>query len=445
MIQQKKKLSKYLLISALIHILIGLLISQIYAQPPQARRTLKIIGTIKLQDKEPEPPPPKPRMVAKTEATKKAVPKKKERPKPAPQKVTPPKVTQQPVVKDPLQSQPAAEKAPEKSRSDSGVPGLKGTRGAPGDRPGMRASGGIVNPTLETKIGGTGLTPGISHGTMKLPAGTGRIPGAGGKDLAGFRLGSQPTGTGVGSVDIDGRGGSGGTRGRADDGPGAGVANTGRIGVGAGKGTTGIGVGATEGMGELDSEPGGTGTGGGGTGPGGLGSSGYSPTGVRGTPGVATNPPGYASRNSQVSPTRRDIPDNEKLTSAPGKKEFQADVGKDMTTAPQPIEKPANRGYENALQLEINKNLYSLRKMHEDWTNLEIPNIPKALQITIDLDGKNGKASILKLDFHNPSLENKVVNDLTSKIKSWKFDSLFDGKNDPEKWPIKLSGKVSWQ
>ncbi len=83
--------------------------------------------------------------------------------------------------------------------------------------------------------------------------------------------------------------------------------------------------------------------------------------------------------------------------------------------------------------------------MHEDWKNLDIPNIPKALQITIEVDGRSGKPSISKLDFHNPSLESRVVSDLTSKIKSWKFESLFDGKSDPEKWPIRLSGKVSWQ
>ena len=445
MFQRKKKLSKYLLISALLHLFIALAISQIYAQQPQPRRTLKLVATIKLQDKEPEPPPPRPKTMAKAEPTEKAIPKKKEPPKPAPQKVTPPKVNQQqPIVKEPLQSQPAAEKAPNQSRSDSGVPGLKGTRGAPGDQPGMRASGGVVHPTMETKIGGTGLAPGVSHGSMKLPEGTGRLPGSGGTELAGFRLGSQPTGTGVGSVDIAGRGGSGGTRGRAEDGPGAGAANTGRIGVGTGTGTTGIGVGSTEGMGQLDSEPGGQGTGGGGTGPGGLGSSGYSPTGARGAAGASTTAPRYSERSDQVSPTRRDIPD-EKLTSAPGKQEFQADAKKDMTTVSQPIEKPADRGYENALQLEINKNLYSLRKVHEDWNNLDIPNIPKALQITIEMNGARGKPQILNIDFHNPSLDSKVVNDLTSKIKSWKFESLFDGKNDPEKWPIKLSGKVSWQ
>jgi hypothetical protein len=297
---------------------------------------------------------------------------------------------------------------------------------------------------LDTKIGGTGLTPGLTHGTMTLPAGTGRLPGAGGKDLAGFRMGSSPTGTGVGQVDIPGRGGRGGTGGRADEGPGAGLADTGRVGIGGGTGTTGIGVGSTEGMGEIDSEPGGKGTGGGGgPGTGVIGSSGYNPSGVSRAPSLATRPESK-SQNNQGLPKRNEIPEG-KRTEISGKKDFRADLGKDMTTAPQPIEKPDNRGYEDALQGEINKDLYSLRKMHEDWVNLKIPNIPKALQITVELNSVNGKPKILNLDLHNPSLSQKAIDDLTKKIRSWKFESLYDGKDDPQKWPIKLSGKVSWQ
>lgn len=445
MIRQRKKLSKYLLFSALLHVFIALAISRIYAQQPQPYKTLRIIGTVKIQYKEPEkPPPPKPKVMAKNEPTKKEVPKKKEIPRPKPQKVIPPKVVQkEQSVNAPAQGQ-SPERAVVQDRASSGVPGLKGTLGAPGDQPGMRASGGIPNARLETKIGGQGLTPGLTHGSMSLPSGTGTLPGAGGKDLAGFRMGSSVSGTGVGQIDMPGRGGRGGTGGRADEGPGAGLATTGRTGIGGGTGTTGIGVGSTQGMGKVDSDPGGKGTGGGGgPGTGAFGAGGYGPTGAGSNPGIV-NRAGDRVKNAQDLPTRSEIPE-EKRSGALGKKEFQAEVGKSLNPSSQPIEEPANRGYENALQGEINKDLYSLRKIHEDWVNLNIPNIPKALQITVELDTVNNRPKILKVDFHNPSLSQKIVDDLTSKIRSWKFESLFDGKDDPQKWPIKLSGKISWQ
>lgn len=107
--------------------------------------------------------------------------------------------------------------------------------------------------------------------------------------------------------------------------------------------------------------------------------------------------------------------------------------------------KPVSRGFEDALQEEINKDLYSLRKMYEDWQNLKIPDIPKALQITIELNTEEGKPKILSINFHNATLSPRIKDDLTKKIRGWKFKSLYDGKDDPQKWPIKLTGRVTWQ
>jgi hypothetical protein len=148
--------------------------------------------------------------------------------------------------------------------------------------------------------------------------------------------------------------------------------------------------------------------------------------------------------SGKESPGKKDIPE-EKRSGAVGKKEFRADLAKSMTNVTQVLDKPASGKFEDALQGEINKHLYSLRKMHEDWQNLKVPNIPRALQITIELDMEKGRPKLLKADFHNAALAARIRDDLTKKIKEWKFESLYDGKDDPRKWPIKLTGKISWQ
>ena len=83
--------------------------------------------------------------------------------------------------------------------------------------------------------------------------------------------------------------------------------------------------------------------------------------------------------------------------------------------------------------------------MYEDWQNLKIPDIPKVLQITVELDTEKGKPKLLKIDFHRAVLDPKIKDDLTKKIRDWKFQSLYDGENNPKKWPVKLTGKISWQ
>jgi hypothetical protein len=65
----------------------------------------------------------------------------------------------------------------------SGSPGLKGTRGNPGDRPGMTASGGIIDKERITQTGGTGLKTDRVVPMSVLPAGNGNTIGAGGKLL----------------------------------------------------------------------------------------------------------------------------------------------------------------------------------------------------------------------------------------------------------------------
>jgi len=135
----------------------------------------------------------------------------------------------------------------------------------------------------------------------------------------------------------------------------------------------------------------------------------------------------------------------EKRSGAAGKKDFKTDVARNLTTKTEVLDKPVSEIYTDALQGEINKNLHSLRKMYEDWQNLKIPSIPKALQITIELGDEEGKPKLLKIDLHNTALADRIKNDLMEKIKEWKFESLYDGKDDPEKWPVKLSGKISWQ
>ena len=116
-----------------------------------------------------------------------------------------------------------------------------------------------------------------------------------------------------------------------------------------------------------------------------------------------------------------------------------------MTNVTPVLDEPASEGFDDVLAGEINKHMHTLRKMHEDWQNLKVPKIPKVLQITIELDTEKGKPKLIKADFHNPALAARITNDLTKKIKEWKFESLYDGKDDPKKWPIKLRGKISWQ
>ena len=440
---RKKKLSKYLLISFVIHIILAVAMSVIYAEQPRKKAGLKIVSSVRVQYKEPEPPPepkPKPKVVNKT-TPKKVVPPKKKEPKVTPQKVEPPKVT----TRQRRMNAPApgvvSEKAPRRSRSAPGVAGLKGTRGTPGDRPGVQPSGGIPHPTLTTKTGGSGLSPGITHGSMQVPSGSSQIPSAGGREAGGFRMGNSRTGDGVGEVDVPGSGGTGGTGGSDVEGPGAGLSDIGRRNSpGGGKGTTGLGVGETSGMGEVDSEPGGGRPGGGGGGP---GSGGYNATPSRSGPGL-TNRTTAVAKGDKDLPQKTDLPE-EKRAGATGKKDFKADLGKGMTGVNRILNEPTTQGFEDALQGEINKNLHSLRKIHEDWKNLKLPNVPKVLQITIELDTEKGKPKLIKADFHNPSLSSRISDDLTKKIREWKFESLFDGKDDPKKWPIKLSGKISWQ
>ncbi|MBD3183562.1 hypothetical protein GF312_14805, partial [Candidatus Poribacteria bacterium] len=346
----KSKFSKFLAASLLLHIIAAFAMSAIYAEQAVRTKRLRFVSSVKIEYKEAkQPPKPKPKIIPKTEPTEEKAEPKEVKPKPVKQKLDPPKVTRSRRNINAPAPGLATEKATVRSRSMPGVEGLKGKSGAPGDRPGMRASGGINNPDLTTRTGGTGLSPEISHGSMKMPTGTGRLPGAGGKDMAGFRMGKSPTGTGAGRIDLPGRGGSGGNRGRADEGPGAGASSKGRLDrMGAGDGTTGLGTGSTEGMGEGDTESGGTGTGGGGGGPG-IGGTGSRET--RKGPSVSSD----SSKNKSGSelPEKKEIPE-EKRTGATGKKEFKADLTKIKPGETQEIEKPSSKGYENALQAEIN-------------------------------------------------------------------------------------------
>ena len=135
----------------------------------------------------------------------------------------------------------------------------------------------------------------------------------------------------------------------------------------------------------------------------------------------------------------------EKRGGTTGKEEFKAEAKTNMTRTDRTIYRPEERVFEDALQGDIIRNLNGLRKMHEDWQNRNIPDIPKVLQITIELGLEKGKPKLLKLDLHKTGISSKIKDDLTKKIKTWKFKSLFDGKDDPKKWPIKLTGKISWQ
>ena len=431
---KKGKLSTYILISTLLHLLIAVALSRIWAEQSSKPRGLRIVSSVRIEYKKPQPPPkPKPKIVAKSQPTKKKAKPKKPKPKVSAPKVEPQKVTRRSRRINAPAPGLALERAPQRSRSAPGIAGLKGQYGLPGDRPGMVASGGIDKPKLTTKVGGSGLSPAITHGSMKILEGTGSLPG--------FRTGISRLGTGTGRVDIAGRGGSGGTRGKELEGPGAGSSPMGRIDrIGGGKGTTGLGVGSTSGMGDVESEPGGRGSGGEGAGP---GTGGTGLVEARRGPGLESGGHGKTGSGKEL-PGKKQIPE-EKRKGATGKKEFKAKVKKDMSASTEPIKKPASRGYESALQGEINRHLHTLRRMHEDWQNRKIPGIPKTLQLTVDLDLQKGKVKLLKVDFHNPSLPAEIKSDLTERIRGWKFRSLYDGKDDPQKWPIRLAGKISWQ
>jgi hypothetical protein len=335
-------------------------------------------------------------------------------------------------------------------QGSAGSPGLKGTRGNPGDRPGMTSAGGIVNKDLITQKGGTGIKSEKIYDNMVIPAGTGSEFGAGGKGTSNFQFGVNDRGKGTGRVDVTGRGGSGGTRGLGDSGPGQGLGNTG-TGKGAGGKGTGIGIGdgsGTGGMGPGSGNGGsgtgtgtGTGSGKGGIGQGGPGSAGFDLNSPRGNPNLAVR---TASGNNNIKESPKKNPTIEEKRGAIGKEEFKAEVGKDMNSGKTAIAEKANdRDYGDALQEEINRDLHSLRKLYEDWQNTKLPNIPKALQITVVLESGGPKVS--SIDFHNASLTPKIKDDLTKRIKSWQFKSLSDGKDDPTSWPVKLNGRISWQ
>jgi hypothetical protein len=433
----QKKLSKFLIASTVLHLIAALAIARIYAEQPQRRSLLKIVSQVRIQYNEPEPPP-KPKVVTKVEP-KKVAPKVQE-PEVIPKKEAPPKVVQQKVRMSAPAPGVTLGNSPRRTTSASGVAGIRGARGPASDLPSLTASGGISHPTLKTTTGGSGLSPGLTHGSMEMPAGSSPLPGVGGKEIAGFKVGASQTGSGLDEVAFSGSGGSGG---KADEGPGTGVsAVSGRMNAGSGESTTGLGPGTSDGMGEVDSDsdsyggkPGG--------GRGGPGIGGHQAAATRSGPSLKEGADDK-NKKGKEAPTTEQLPEEER-SGAIGKKEFKTGVKSSMTSATEALGEPKSTGYENALQGEINKNLHTLRKIHEDWQNLKIPNIPRVLQITIELGQEKGKPKLLKADFHNTKLAPRIVNDLTKKIKDWKFESLYDGKDDPEKWPIKLNGKISWQ
>jgi len=430
----QKKLSKYLIASALLHLVVALAIAKIYADQPQRRNLLRIVSQVRIQPKKPEPPP-KPKIVTKVEP-KKVAPKVEE-PVVVPKKESPPEVTQQKVRLSAPSPGISLGNAPRRSSSPAGAAGIRGARGPASEMPSTAASGGINHPRLKTKIGGSGLTPGLTHGSMEMPIGSSSLPGAGGKDIAGFKMGAAQGGSGIEEA---GPSGSGGRGGKDDEGPGAGTSAVGsRTSLGGGESTTGLGTGASDGMGEIESDSSGGNPGGG---KGGPGIGGHQPAGTRSGPKLE-QPEGKNDKGKEA-PATEDLPEDER-SGAIGKKEFKTNVRRNMKSKTQALKEPEATGFGNALQGEINKNLHTLRKIYEDWQNLKIPNIPKVLQITIELGQEKGKPKLLKADFHNEKLAARIVDDLTKKIKTWKFESLYDGKDDPEKWPIKLNGKISWQ
>jgi len=362
-----------------------------------------------------------------------------------------PKVTQK-RVEQKVETQPAWQAALLKSRSSGGQgapgsSGQEGRRGSPGDRPGMRRAGGIVSEDMITKTGGTGIRSNRIEDNMVIPAGKGEDFGAGGKDTSGFKFGLIDDGKGSGRVDIAGRGGSGGSGGLGETGPGQGLATGTGKGTGGGSGT-GIGIGDGTGKGGMGTGTGdgeGLGTGSGkGIGDGGPGTGGYEVKAAsRSNPNPATRP---SSGNSGATGSPRKTQVTEDKRSAIEREGFKADIGKDMegpkVDAPKKDDK---RNFGDVLQDEINRDLNTLRKLHEDWNNSKVAGIPKALQITVVLNKSGSKLSVSSIDFHNSSLSSRVTDDLTKRIKTWKFKSLIDGKDDPTSWPVKLNGRVSWQ
>jgi len=438
---RESKLSKFLIVSGVLHILIALVMSRIYAEQPQRHRSLEIKSAVRIQYEEPEPPP-KPKPVIKP-PPKKIAPKKKkpepeEKPKVTPQKVTPPKVTRQRRRMSASAPSLGTGNAPQQSRIAPGIAGIKGARGPVNELPTASSASGIENPNVTTKTGGTGLAPGRTHGSMKMPTGTSDIPGSGGKEIAGFRMGSSGTGSGVGEADISGSGGRGG---KSDEGPGSGLAShVSRINTGGGKGTTGLGVGSSDGMAKVGVESTGSKPG---DGRGAPGTGGHQSDSSRSAPSLTTAVKPNTGKGKEL-PATKNIPE-EKRDGATGKKEFKTGAKTDMTKTDQSIGKPEESDLEDVLQSEINRNLHGLRKMYEDWQNLKIPDIPKVLQITVELGAEKGKPKLLKVDLHKSGISSRIKDDLTKKIKTWEFKSLFDGEDDPKKWPIKLSGKISWQ
>jgi len=447
---RKDKLSVYLIVSFLIHAIAAIAISKIYADQPQSHRRLDIVTSVRVQYKEPEVVP-KPKVIEKVQTSNvKAasnVTRKKE-PKVIQQKVRQPEKS---VAKQTWESALLAAKG-KAGGGSSGSAGTKGTIGSPGDRPGMKPSMGIDSPMITNKTGGSGLSSDRVYGNMALPSGKSSLPGGGGNGIAGFQAGASRTGTGIGSADIPGRGGSGGTGGKGDKGPGRGLSTgSGRgssgtgTGTGTGKGSSGQGTGEGSGPGEM-----GTGTGDEGTGAGakkgsgsGPGTGGYGSTGAKSDPNLSI--PSRDSKIQQELPKKKDSSED-KRSGTTEREGFKTELEKGMTgVKPDPPQKPDSRGYENALQEEINRDLHSLRKMYEDWQNLKLPDVPKSLQITISINSEGKAPKIMSIDFHNASLQSKIKDDLTKKIREWKFKSLFDGKDDPSKWPIKLTGRISWQ
>ncbi len=418
-------MSKYLIVSGILHIFIALAISRIYAEqpPPQERR----MRAVRIEYEEVKPPP-KPKVVAKVQP-KKVVPKKekpkpKEEPKVTPQKVEPPKVTRRRRRMSASAPSLGAGTAPRQSRSAPGVTGIKGARGPTDELPAVRSASGIEDPNVITKTGGTGLTSDRS-GSMATPTGSSSLPGAGGKEIAGFRIGASGAGDGVARLDISGSGGKGG---RSDKGPGTGLSNfAGRVTVGGGRGDTGLGVGASDGMDGVDSESAGNKAG---EGRGSPGLGGHQTGASRSAPNLTT---GAATKDGTARklPGTKSIPE-EKRDGATGKKEFKAGAKTNMTSASRTIEKPEERAFGDALQGEINRNLHGLRKMYEDWQNLNIPGIPKVLQITVELGLEKGELKLQKLELHKADISSKIKNDLTRKIETWKFKSLYDKKDDPK-------------
>lgn len=440
---RKDRLSLCLLLSFIFHVIVAFAISKIYAEPPQSQRRLTLVSSVRIQYKSIEQKV-QDKPVNRTQANQVTEVRKtvKER-----QTVVSKSAVNPEVVRE-LQPWEAALLSANKNAGGGGQgsSGTKGTLGAPGDRPGMTKSRGIESPVVSSKVGGSGLSADRVHGSLALPTGSSNLPGGGGMEDIGFQAGFSKTGRGIGTVDIPGRGGAGGTGGRANEGPGKGLATgSGSVGSGAGKGSAGIGIG--DGAGKM-----GLGGAGEGSGPGsGQGS------GTGSGPGTSA----YSTRSPKLEPdTKIQAQDKKASQETPSKTEvteqsrpgamtregFKAELSRSMgNLQTEPPRTPEPKGYQSALQDEINRDLHSLRKMYEDWQNLKLPDIPKSLQITVTIDSDNNSAKILSIDFHYDSLPQKIKDDLTKKIKEWKFRSLFDGKDDPTSWPIKLTGRISWQ